>query len=369
MTSSSTTGPLDPQTSPQYFNDALNDAERLLKYAAEIGIDVTADTRAAILRARTASTQGWSEQVAADLLAALTSLAARLKPVTAESLKAYHDDIRPTVHNYLIWAIILACVIIPASIATFVTSAISKALRDDITTANALAVKLQVELGNPTPGQIKPIPSDISEKDLVADLQEYASTVRTINARARKLNKFVLPREVLPIEDSSAKTPEERQQRRDMFELHVPITDPIDARDTITKTYQDVRYFALTLLTDVAVFYGALSACVLPVLYALLGTCAYLLRTFEDQMSNRTFIPSAANSARFVIAAIGGAVVGLFNNLTITDQASVPPLALAFLVGYAVDVFFAFLEGLLRAFTKTVPNSSPRIPPPAIGTP
>src|SRR5580704_17326653 len=66
---SATIGPLEPQKAPAYFNDALCDAERLLKYAAEIGIDVTADTRGAILRARTASTEGWPEQTAADLLA------------------------------------------------------------------------------------------------------------------------------------------------------------------------------------------------------------------------------------------------------------------------------------------------------------
>ena len=367
MTHSATTGSLNSQTTPQYFHDALCDAERLLKYAAEIGIDVTADTRGAILRARSASTESWSEQTAADLLAALTSLAARLKPVTAESLKAYHDDTRPTVNNYLVWVIILACVIIPASIATFVTSAVSNALRDDITRANVLAVKLRAELGAPQPpDKVFVFPESVSASDVIADLQEYASLVRVINARARKLNHFIVPSQRLPYEDDPNLTP---QQRKDYFELPVGIPDPIKARDTITNTYQDVRYFAQTLITDVAVFYGALSTCILPVLYALLGTCAYLLRTFEDQMSNRTFTPSAANSARFVIAGIGGAVVGLFNNLTITDQASIPPLAIAFLVGYAVDVFFAFLEGLLRAFTKTPANSPPRIPPPAIGNP
>jgi putative flippase GtrA len=87
----------------------------------------------------------------------------------------------------------------------------------------------------------------------------------------------------------------------------------------------------------------------------LLGTCAFLLRSFEQQIRTRTFIPSEANVARFLIAGIGGAVVGLFNNFNITQGASIPPLAIAFLVGYAVDVFFAFLEGLLQTFAK---NSS-----------
>ena len=127
----------------------------------------------------------------------------------------------------------------------------------------------------------------------------------------------------------------------------------MEAADRRIQVYQDVRYFAQTLLDDVSTFYGAITTCLLPALYALLGTCAYLLRSFEDQMRSRTFIPSVANSARFLIAGIGGAVVGLFNNFTITQGASIPPLAIAFLVGYAVDVFFSFLEGLLQAFTKT----------------
>ncbi len=340
----------EPGKPPAYFGDALCDAERLLKYAAEIGINVDSETRAAILHARTAYPLEWTEEIGAKLLASLTTLAADLKPVTAASLKAYQTDTRPTVHTYLMWSIILACIIIPVSVATFVTSAIAGALTTDINKANALVVKLRAELG-PPPAPGEPAwtpPKGVSETEVIADLQDYASTVRVINARARKLNHFVIPQVSIPSEDTGTE-----HERKANYELPVGIADPIAARDLITNTYQDVRYFALTLMTDVSVFYGAISTCILPVLYALLGTCAYLLRTFEFQMSSRTFTPSAANSARFLIAAIGGAVVGLFNNFTITEQASIPPLAIAFLVGYAVDVFFAFLEGLLTAFSKS----------------
>jgi hypothetical protein len=113
-------------------------------------------------------------------------------------------------------------------------------------------------------------------------------------------------------------------------------------------------------VNDILTFYGAINSCILPILYALLGTCAYLLRTFEDQMSTRTFIPTVANSARFLIAAIGGTVIGLFGGFT--SQASASPLALAFLVGYGVEIFFAFLEGLIKSFTKNVPSSSMQAP-------
>ena len=49
-------------------------------------------------------------------------------------------------------------------------------------------------------------------------------------------------------------------------------------------------------------------------------------------------------------------MVGLFGDLS--QQAKVSPLALAFLVGYGVEAFFAFLEGLIKTFTRTVSDKS-----------
>ncbi|MDW5267216.1 MULTISPECIES: hypothetical protein [Acidobacteriaceae] len=347
-------------TSPASFRDALIDAERLLKYAAETGVEVEAATRAAVLLARSTPPENWTEPIIDGLLEALTKLAALLKPVTADSLKAWTQDTGATVRYYLRWAIILACVIVPASIASFTTSALSNSLRTDIASANDLAVKLRAQLGVAPPtaqaGTVAvTLPPGVSDSEIISELQDYASTIRLIDARARELNWLVLPRVAPP-----AQTERNNPGQRAVYELDPGLPNYYVARDSATATYQSVRYFAQSLLNNVSVFYGALTTCILPVLYALLGTCAYLLRNFESQMSNHTFIPSPANSARFLIAAIGGAVVGLFNNFTVTPEASIPPLALAFLVGYAVDVFFAFLEGLLKAFARTeTPPHSP----------
>lgn len=342
-----------PTDCPSSFVDALTDAERLLKYAAETGVAVDGATRAAVLLARSTPVESWTEPITDGLLQSLTTLAALLKPVTAASLKAWNEDTSTTVRYYLRVAIILACIIVPASIASFATSALSNSLRTDIASANGLAVKLRAELGlappAAQPGAAAPaLPPGISDTDVISELQEYAATIRLIDARARELNWLVLPH-------VSVHAPAGRgdPKQRAVYELDPSLPNFYTARDSATATYQSVRYRAESLLNNVSIFYGAINTCILPVLYALLGTCAYLLRNFESQMSNHTFIPSPANSARFLIAAIGGAVVGLFNNFTITPEASVPPLALAFLVGYAVDVFFAFLEGLLKAFTKT----------------
>jgi hypothetical protein len=205
----------------------------------------------------------------------------------------------------------------------------------------------------PTPPA--PLPQGVNQSEVITELQQYASTIRSIDARARQLNVLVFRIEGDPCGGIRNKPAALHQ----VFELPAGLPNLAQAAEERTAVYQEMRYFAQSLLDDTSFFYGAITICILPALYALLGTCAYLLRNFEQQMSARTFIPSKANSARFLIAGIGGAVVGLFNNFAITQGASVPPLAIAFLVGYGVDVFFAFLEGMLQTFTRnsTAPSA------------
>ncbi len=70
-----------------------------------------------------------------------------------------------------------------------------------------------------------------------------------------------------------------------------------------------------------------------------------------EDIKKRRFVKSHADMARFVIAGIGGGIVGLFN-FAIAQPVSVSPLAVAFLVGYAVDVFFTLLQTLVVNFTR-----------------
>jgi hypothetical protein len=348
---------------PAFFGEILEDAERLLKYAAARGIGIDDNIRNDILQARAGTSARCTPETTANLLSALGKLSAQLKPVTAESLKACTDGTRATFRRYWVVAICLAIVIVPFSMASFVASAISSAIRTDISTANDLAAKLRAQFGPPptltqtaasiagssgTSGSAASASLTGSDAAVIAELQQFATTIGAIDARARQLNVLVLGIE----RDPFANIRKDPTAIHNTFQLPRGLPNFAVAAANLTTVYQDVRYFAQSLIDDVSFFYGAISACLLPVLYALLGTCAYLLRSFEQQMSTRTFTPSIADSARFLVAAIGGAVVGLFNNLTITQGASIPPLAIAFLVGYAVDVFFVFLEGVLQAFTK-----------------
>jgi len=117
-----------------------------------------------------------------------------------------------------------------------------------------------------------------------------------------------------------------------------------------------VRGFGNQIVEKTTVYYGAIAISILPVLYALLGAVAYLIRSYEQQSKNRTLVAGGKPIARLLIAGIGGLVVGQFNN--VTQGINITPFAVAFLVGYAVDVFFTFLESLLQMFIKREPGKT-----------
>jgi hypothetical protein len=348
------------------FGRVVDDAMLLLTHAAEQGVDIDATTRASVLTAKAAGNSDWNYPGAANVLVALATLAAKLRPVTADSLRASCSDlVKPDIRNLRLWTCLLAVPIILFSVLSFVSSSMSTEIRNDITTANELLVKLRGELGTPSAPTAgtpeKPaLPQGLNEGDVITQLQLYASTVRAIDARSRQLNWFVLHSEHDPYANyrwNPRLSPEERKANKEalrtLFQLPVGLANMPEALDRITTTYQDVRSFAQDILAIASVYYGAVTACLLPILYALLGTCAFLLRNFEEELRTLTFAPSSkTNWARFLIAGIGGAVVGLFN-FALTEGESISPLAIAFLVGYAVDVFFSFLEGMLQAFTKS----------------
>ena len=341
-----------------YVQQALQDAENLLEFASESGVAVDDPTKRGVLDARAAFAKGLDEATTANLLTSLANLAATLSPVSPQSLGVCVRGKPPlTPHSW--WARSLAVIIVVYSTLSFVTSGISASIHADITTANALAVKLTSEFPGSTATSV---PQGLNAPDVVKDLQQYATTIRNIYSESLELSIFVHPYDFVfhrASVDPYYNSGNTATQLRDRWELPLPLTDYAQAALARTETYQTVRYSAQHMADDVNFYYGAISSCVLPVLYALLGTFAYLLRTFELQVCARSYVPSAVDTARFVIAAIGGAVVGLFSNFTTGEGFKASPLALAFLVGYAVDVFYAFLETLIQSFTKTALPSAP----------
>jgi hypothetical protein len=365
-----------------YLTIKLEEAELLLGYAAEVGIEVEDKIRADVLVARAATAGGaMPDPVAANVLAALTTLAVQVRPVTVQSLRSCSNlkEPRKTMRVYTVIALLCALPIVLFSLSAFVFDHFADKIKTETDTANALALKLQAELGPSSTNEPPPdalsgatnqsadqiwwgtneAPHGLSDKDVINDLREFVATMREVDEYARLLNHFVFQ----AARDPYAQKRTDREAIKSKFELKAGL-DVRLSREFAQKVevYQEVRAFGDTVQETGSVYYGALATYILPVLYALLGASAYLLRLYEDQLKSRAYVSGDRHIARFLVAGIGGLVVGLFN--TVTQGISMSPFALAFLVGYAVDVFFTFLEGLLQIFKRNPPNPGPPGKPP-----
>jgi hypothetical protein len=352
----------------------LAEAELLLSYAVETGVKVDPVVYRSILEAGVALHAGWTESVATGLLSAEAALAALLKPVSAESLESSARYRLKTWKRRFVRLLlpssmfVLAGVIVLYSTAAFLFSGYSTKIRDNIAIANPLAVKLVDELG---PAQVKDesicpnnenssapaardradsSPSDgTHRKYVIADLQTFAAATRDMYGAAKQLNRLYpfSAKQQDPIAPRNGKdfTPADYAK---LLELPSGLSDLALAASERVCVYQRVRYYAQSTEENATLFGGAVAAGVLPVLYALLGAGAYMLRRLESQLRTRTFVNESL-SPRFITAAIAGAVVGLFN---FGQGVSVSPLALGFLAGYAVDVFFTFLESMIQTLSK-----------------
>ena len=319
----------DPKSSVAGMEKLLQDAEYLLDYAAESGIPLDPATVATIIAAE--ASDKLSNEDAVKAIAAVTALSAQLQPVSAKTLRACKDQAQLTVKTYRRIAIVLGLFLLVSSMFSFVTTRLSAVLESDIVAANELAITLTSAAMSATTPEAKAALN--ADPRNLTNLQQFFTAIRDLQRVSLQLNVFTL---------GERRTPETMEV---MF--------PIDLyREVISKlpVYQSIRSFAKDVQERTALFYGALSNFLLPPLYAILGACAYLLRTFSEQVRTRTFSPSRTDSARFIIAAIGGSAVGLFNNFTMGE--SIPPLAIAFLVGYATDIFFSFLDRIQQSFTK-----------------
>ena len=358
-----------PLQRPDTLLAKLQDAELMLAFAAESGVELDPKIRTQVLSARVAETNGqWTIAVAEDLLSAITTLAEKLNPVTVDSVKLCPNSAQADkmLRFYRSIALILAFVIMPFSFATFVGGELTKTINQDLDSANKLAVTVgSVDEVDAPPGQ-----NTKERTEAIRTLQEFAANTRSLYAHAKQLDRLLL---VNTIAVPYAREKTDQDYRKDDLELPPDLTNLSGVATKRIAVYQGIRYFAQTVQGTVTVIYGAFGTCVLPVLYALLGSAAYLLREFEQQLRTRTLTQTDAHVAHFVVAGISGAVVGLFSNFSSGSTGGIipfnfgqsslaSPLATAFLVGYAVDVFFSFLEGIIQSFNRSRSNAAASSP-------
>jgi hypothetical protein len=111
-----------------------------------------------------------------------------------------------------------------------------------------------------------------------------------------------------------------------------------------------------------------LSRYVLPILYGLAGASLYVVRSLESEIRRSVYTRNAnvgLNLRLFLGGAAGLAAAWLVlppsaGSLQLTDQlptiASLTPLVLSFLAGYAVEILFSLIDRVIAALTAATPK-------------
>ena len=101
-----------------------------------------------------------------------------------------------------------------------------------------------------------------------------------------------------------------------------------------------------------------LQSYLLPLLYGILGAGTYALRFLSREVETVTYSEEAGiqHLLRFALGALAGIMVGWFSflipNETTTFVGSISPLAVAFLVGYNIELFFSLMDKAINWIRK-----------------
>jgi hypothetical protein len=347
--------PSQPARAAVDIKDVLDDADLLLRHAAEVGLDVKPEVITAIEEARAASAaRAWAAEIAGKFWPAYGALCNLAKPVTAESLAASSNGaLKHSLRRYRRWTLWLILLILPVSVVMFLNTSISNELSDRIKETDALETSLHDRLvaltgaqAPPATALSQPLAAAAAERDTATMLHHFITSNNILLWRGEVLNWFILRTEQIPNLGWLSPTADPPSDGSDRYKLQALREYGFKWIDA----YQNIRVFAKGVQQSNLVYYGAITAYLLPVLYALLGALAYGLRCLSQEATARTYVPSYISVARISTAIIAGLVVGLFNNFT--QGVSLSPLAIAFLVGYAVEIFFSFLDSFLDSLKK-----------------
>jgi hypothetical protein len=128
-----------------------------------------------------------------------------------------------------------------------------------------------------------------------------------------------------------------------------------DARRESSRQAQLAGQFVLVILQSY----------LLPLLYGILGASTSVLRSLSKEIENVVFSDGAGiqHLLRVSLGALAGIMVGWFSFLLPNESSSflgqVSPLAIAFLVGYNIELFFSMMDIALNKVNEIRQKSSP----------
>lgn len=365
--------PLQPQA-------AISDASLLLEHAVSTGrlpegagevATANSDMVRRILTARASDPGALSTDQAVDFWLAFDRLAKLVRPVTAQSIRSSR---RVSLVQMKLSATLTVGAVIVLSIFLFMCNSTLNETSTLIDQQNEAALKLWSDvqtlsgatLGRTDDGDNMPAEGpqgSVAVERVFDDMVEFSRKNAWLLQSSSRLNYWFTP---FWMRLDPAPVVFNKDNKSGLTHLNVPpdlnTIDQIKAEAIYqVRVYQTIRDYALGLTKINTLLYSSLSTYFLPTVYALLGAFLYGFRTYSRLIRRKEYLRSAARSARYYIAAIAGLVVGLLGSMLPKDV-TLPPLAVAFLFGYAVEAFFSRLDDVINKLKAEATQAAAKPP-------
>ena len=377
------------------FN-AVVSAEQLLSYAAEHGSDIAEDggiIDTVVRTKRLFQGSGLAPDDESKFWDAYRKLSIATSPVTRESLAATTQQVHriwflnrnvspagKAVRYYqgvTILAIIVLLVVQIYWVFVSTLEKVLKTLQDELDAAQLAMTTKEVELRRISPdSKIEDAIDELLERDSRASpatadgeraradraqevqaLQEQRAELwdALSDSDREKLDKLEAEYEILMRDPTIGRIQEQIEVNLDLLKTVDLVGRILGEEEGATNRYSfsDQSLFSVT---TGSISLQILSLYLLPILYGLVGACAYILRTISREIRMRTFTVALKINLqlRLVLGALAGFSVAWFvgGEGDATIVGNVTPLALAFLAGHSVELLFSAMDTLVEAFSR-----------------
>lgn len=348
------------RTPAKPLEKAITDVQLLIEYVARNALKPSVETLLILAESkRIFGTKEWNSEKEAEFWNAYSDLSRFVYPVSIRSLKSVKDEFgKPTLWGRLAGN---ALPVSRARHATFIFRVIGLAVLTLVLLAQVswlvgtTIVNDHIELRQKTEA--------IQEQTRTQEIEMELARLSADSARARRVSKDLdrLAAQQDYIREKLTGNFRLLSNWLSVVEILFPPSTLVfrDFRDVLSNQSPEKQ----ELLVNLSAF--ALQVTLLyflPLLYGLLGACAYVLRQLSIEIRNYTYVVdmNVGLSLRLQLGALAGLVIGWFispkasfDDIELISVYNLSPLAISFLAGYSIELLFSAMDKFIHNYTGT----------------
>lgn len=346
--------PPKPSSANPKLPEAVEDAQLLLCFASQSGVQLDDSVVKTIVdTSRAVHAEQVSSQAEHEFWIALRQLAKKLEPVSVSSLRATMDS--QAQGKTQLWRFNFS----RGSLARRAVNAYTYLAL--IALVLLLLFQIYWLFGGAITGDIQRLNREIAETETkMRSLQRTQSSSDRANELRSSAGASTLPEvDITALREQIENLVFRKDVAYDMLALwSSPWRRTEKPEESVPPANTNIARFQVAVIV-----LEILQRYFLPLLYGLLGTCVYVLRTLTAEIRGRTY-SEASNIGfriRLYLGTLGGIVVAWFITPDTADGVlkSLSPFALAFIAGYSIELVFAAMDRMISAFSDKAPKGEP----------